>query len=216
MSKTTRILKWINWLNLFNRTNDETGKDFLIKKNRKNPIVNLLNGDVMVCRKNVSVDDEEMISDDLQYNRIEIFREVNIQMLTSRNIYDGLELEWGETSIDAMPNNSSKDLAKVIIYKIFRRNIFFFNSCLSWNFKSLYEQESWIIQLPAVLFICLNRYKFVKATQSSSKILEPFEFYPSIYLDRFMHKNKEMVKLKRKHLKILKNDLKQLEDQLNT
>ncbi len=90
------------------RSNDETTKDLLSCKNRKNPIVNLLNGDLMVCRKNP-------MSDELQHNRIEIFREVNIQMLNSRNIYDGLELEWGETSIDATTNNTSIDLARVIM-----------------------------------------------------------------------------------------------------
>ena len=90
---------------------------------------------------------------------MEIFREINIRMLNSRNLHAGLESEWGETSIDIDPSEVTMN-------------------------KSIYEQESWIVQLPSVLFICLNRYKLVKATQSLSKILEPFEFYPFIYLDR--------------------------------
>ncbi len=61
------------------------------KKNRKNPIVNLLNGDILISRKN---------SEDVSNSRTETFREVNIQMLNSRNLHEGLELEWGETSID--------------------------------------------------------------------------------------------------------------------
>jgi hypothetical protein len=93
---------------------------------------------------------------------VETFREVNIRMLNSRNLHAGLELEWGETSIDKFattPQNSKQPQQQI-------------------------KEETWIEQLPSVLFICLNRYKFVKATQSSSKILEPFEFYPFMYLDR--------------------------------
>ena len=72
------------------------------------------------------------------------------------------------------------------------------------------------MQSPSVLFICLNRYKFVKATQSSSKILEPFEFYEHIYLDRYMYENRELIKLKRKELKLLKNELQLLEEKLKS
>lgn len=86
-------------------------------------------------------------------------------MLNARNLHAGLELEWGETSIDKLITSKNK------------------NTQVPMN-KSFYQQESWIKELPPVLFICLNRYKFVKATQSSSKIIEPFEFYPHIYLDR--------------------------------
>ena len=72
------------------------------------------------------------------------------------------------------------------------------------------------MQLPSVLFICLNRYKFVQATQAPSKILEPFEFYQHIYLDRYMYVNREKIKLKRKELKLLKNELEKLEEKLKT
>ena len=59
--------------------------------NKKNPIVNLLNGDMLISHKN---------SEDVSNSLTETFREVNIQMLISRNLHEGLELEWGETSID--------------------------------------------------------------------------------------------------------------------
>lgn len=106
-------------------------------------------------------------------------------MLNSRNLHAGLELEWGETSIDKLTstsqnskqNQSQQFKEEALPDKNLRSTEIAMN-------KSIYEQESWIVQLPSVLFICLNRYKFVKATQSSSKILEPFEFYPFIYLDR--------------------------------
>ncbi len=135
-----------------------------LRKNRKNPIVNLLNGDCLIYRKNT---DENITS-----SLIEIFREVNIQMLNARNLHAGLELEWGETSIDSSaPPVMLVEQAERVQNE-------------TTNKQSSYEQETWVVKLPSVLFICLNRYKFSKDTQSSSKILEPFEFYPQIYLDR--------------------------------
>jgi hypothetical protein len=147
-----------------------------LRKNRKNPIVKLLNGDILINRKNSDEDETHSI--------MEIFREINIQMLNSRNLHAGLELEWGETSIDKQSTNSSITSTTTAASTSTATNTA--NQSLSQTNtnKSIYEQESWIVNLPSVLFVCLNRYKFVKATQSSSKILEPFEFYPYIYLDR--------------------------------
>ncbi len=175
LSSTGSLIDNLNNLNL--RTTDKLiiNQQLNTRKNRKNPIVNLLNGDILINRKN---NDEDVTS-----NMIEIFREVNIQMCNARNLHEGLELEWGETSIDKFSGNNNQSGPNS------NNN----NSCSNNNRpgeaqtkmnKSFYEQESWIVKLPSVLFICLNRYKFVKATQSSSKILEPFEFYPHIYLDR--------------------------------
>jgi hypothetical protein len=52
------------------------------RKNRKNPIVNLFDGDIKIIRK--SADDENSVN-----TLEEIFREVNIQMLNSRTLYEG-------------------------------------------------------------------------------------------------------------------------------
>jgi ubiquitin carboxyl-terminal hydrolase 25/28 len=122
-------------------------------------------------------------------------------MLNARSLHAGLELEWGETSIDKLiaPTNNSKLLQADQLLN-----------------KSIYQQESWIAQLPSVLFICLNRYKFVKATQSSAKILEPFEFDQHIYLDRYMYTNREIVKSKRQELSVLNSELKRLEAKLSS
>lgn len=170
---------------------------------------------------------------------VEIFREINIQMLNSRTLHAGLELEWGETSIDTKTTTSTattpaitKTTPSGLTTTKMETEEMSVSSSVSpaqppypnvtstpklisseseptttvktqtvapqpgsvaddsaisssvSSSSSIYEQESWVVKLPAVLFICLNRYKFVQATQSSSKILEPFEFYPHIYLDR--------------------------------
>ena len=79
-------------------------------KNKRNPIVKLLNGDILINRKKT---DEEANSNSL----IEVFREVNIQMLNARNLHAGLELEWGETSIDKLitpnVNAANSSIAKL-------------------------------------------------------------------------------------------------------
>lgn len=124
-------------------------------------------------------------------------------MLNSRNLHAGLELEWGETLIDKQ--NISGETNEMSNSGINESGI---------N-RSIYQQESWVKKLPRVLFICLNRYKFVQATQSSSKILEPFEFYQEIYLDRYLDENKEIIIKKRKEVKLLREELKNLENKLN-
>lgn len=147
-----------------------------LRKNHKNPIVNLLNGVMLISRKN---SDEETTN-----NLLEIFREVNIQMLNSRTLHAGLELEWGETIFSSSTTTTAQNsvdgnkIQPTVIPTSPK------DTTSHQMNRSIYEQESWLVKLPEVLFICLNRYKFVKATKSSSKIIEPFEFYPSIYLDR--------------------------------
>lgn len=115
-------------------------------------------------------------------------------MLNSRNLHSGLELEWGETSIDKSTEPSASSSSTSTTLKSPPTDAASIESSTlvasaiheSSTSSSIYEQESWVVKLPAVLFICLNRYKFIHATQSSSKILEPFEFYPYMYLDRLV------------------------------
>ena len=134
-------------------------------------------------------------------------------MLNARNLHAGLELEWGETSIDKLITSNSIKASSSSAGGSNTNTNSKTTSSVPMN-RSFYQQESWIVQLPSVLFVCLNRYKFVKATQSSSKIIEPFEFYPQIYLDRYMQSNREIVKAKRKQLQAYNNELNKLEDKL--
>ena len=134
-------------------------------------------------------------------------------MLNARNLHAGLELEWGETSIDKLITSNSIKASSSSAGGSNTNTNSKTTSSVPMN-RSFYQQESWIVQLPSVLFVCLYRYKFVKATQSSSKIIEPFEFYPQIYLDRYMQSNREIVKAKRKQLQAYNNELNKLEDKL--
>jgi len=72
-----------------------------------------------------------------------------------------------------------------------------------------------LTRLPPVLFICLNRYRFSQTTKQASKIIAPFEFYPEIYLDRYMLINKNLILNKRNIAKTLYAQLHDLENTLN-
>ena len=70
-------------------------------------------------------------------------------------------------------------------------------------------------RLPPVLFTCLNRYRFSHTTKQASKIIAPFEFYPELYLDRYMLINKNLILHKRNLARTLYAQLHDLEDTLN-
>ncbi len=80
--------------------------------------------------------------------------------------------------------------------------------------KAIVEQR-WLTRLPPVLFICLNRYRFSQTTKQASKIIAPFEFYPELYLDRYMLINKNLILNKRHIAKTLYAQLHDLENTLN-
>jgi hypothetical protein len=80
--------------------------------------------------------------------------------------------------------------------------------------KAIVEQR-WLTRLPPVLFICLNRYRFSQTTKQASKIIAPFEFYPELYLDRYMLINKNLIINKRQIAKTLYAQLHELENTLN-
>jgi hypothetical protein len=72
-----------------------------------------------------------------------------------------------------------------------------------------------LTRLPPVLFICLNRYRFSQTTKQASKIIAPFEFYPELYLDRYMLINKNLILNKRNIARTLYGQLHNLENTLN-
>jgi len=72
-----------------------------------------------------------------------------------------------------------------------------------------------LTRLPPVLFICLNRYRFSQTTKQASKIIAPFEFYPELYLDRYMLINKNLILNKRNIARTLYAQLHDLENTLN-
>ncbi|UJR30705.1 hypothetical protein I4U23_018225 [Adineta vaga] len=116
----------------------------------------------------------------------EALRQINIQMVDVTNLYDGLETLWLGSSDDKLSNQ-----------------------------QNIVEQR-WLTQLPSILFICLNRYRFSATTKQASKIIAPFEFYPELYLDRYMLTNKDLILEKRNIARKLYDQLNNLENTLNS
>ena len=87
--------------------------------------------------------------------------------------------------------------------------------CLSHSYPQAIVEQRWLTRLPPLLFICLNRYRFSQTTKQTSKIVAPFEFYPELYLDRYMLNNKNLVVNKRNIARTLYNQLHDLENTLN-
>ncbi|CAF3727151.1 unnamed protein product [Rotaria sp. Silwood1] len=153
--------------NLMNIDNTTISTNFI------NPINTFVTGEVIVERN--------------ENNSIrEALRQINIQMIDSSNLYDGLEALWLGSADESLSSQ-----------------------------QAIVEQR-WLTRLPPVLFICLNRYRFSQTTKQASKIIAPFEFYPELYLDRYMLTNKNLILNKRNIARTLYAQLHELEKTLDS
>eukprot|EP01022_Parablepharisma_sp_SALTPOND_P028630 TRINITY_DN71294_c1_g1_i1.p1 TRINITY_DN71294_c1_g1~~TRINITY_DN71294_c1_g1_i1.p1 ORF type:complete len:596 (-),score=87.21 TRINITY_DN71294_c1_g1_i1:3189-4976(-) len=77
------------------------------------------------------------------------------------------------------------------------------------------EQQYWITKRPAVLSIQIQRLAFDKATKKPKKINSPVHFDKTIYLDRFMLENKQLVGLGKSSICKYKEKIAKLKDGLH-
>ncbi|XP_040836589.1 ubiquitin carboxyl-terminal hydrolase 25 isoform X8 [Ochotona curzoniae] len=75
-------------------------------------------------------------------------------------------------------------------------------------------QEHWFTELPPVLTFELSRFEFNQALGRPEKIHKKLEFPPVLYLDRYMHRNREITRIKREEIKRLKDYLTVLQQRL--
>ncbi|CAI5772719.1 ubiquitin carboxyl-terminal hydrolase 25 isoform X3 [Podarcis lilfordi] len=75
-------------------------------------------------------------------------------------------------------------------------------------------QEHWFTELPPVLTFELSRFEFNQALGRPEKIHNKLEFPQVLYLDRYMHKNREITRIKREEIKRLKEYLTILQQRL--
>uniref|UniRef100_A0A8B9QG33 ubiquitinyl hydrolase 1 n=1 Tax=Apteryx owenii TaxID=8824 RepID=A0A8B9QG33_APTOW len=75
-------------------------------------------------------------------------------------------------------------------------------------------QEHWFTELPPVLTFELSRFEFNQALGRPEKIHNKLEFPPILYLDRYMHKNREITRIKRDEIKRLREYLTVLQQRL--
>ncbi|KAJ8414630.1 hypothetical protein AAFF_G00038320 [Aldrovandia affinis] len=75
-------------------------------------------------------------------------------------------------------------------------------------------QERWFTELPPVLTFELSRFEFNQAKGRPEKIHNKLEFPFVLYMDRYMHRNREVTQLKREEVRKLQEHLTFLQQQL--
>ncbi|XP_078514481.1 ubiquitin carboxyl-terminal hydrolase 25 isoform X3 [Lissotriton helveticus] len=75
-------------------------------------------------------------------------------------------------------------------------------------------QEHWFTELPPVLTFELSRFEFNQALGRPEKIHHKLEFPSLLYMDRYMHRNREITRIKRDEIKRLKDQLTVLQQRL--
>ncbi|XP_064157376.1 ubiquitin carboxyl-terminal hydrolase 25-like isoform X1 [Anguilla rostrata] len=75
-------------------------------------------------------------------------------------------------------------------------------------------QERWFTELPSVLTFELSRFQFNQAMGRPEKIHSKLEFPSVLYMDRYMHRNREATQLKRAEMRRLREHLTFLQQQL--
>ncbi|KAM4014799.1 ubiquitin carboxyl-terminal hydrolase 28 isoform 2-T2 [Anomaloglossus baeobatrachus] len=77
-----------------------------------------------------------------------------------------------------------------------------------------YRQERWFIKLPPVLTFELLRYEYNQSLGQPEKIHNKLEFPEIIYMDRFLFRNKEMIRRKSEEIKNLTREIDHLHQKL--
>ncbi|NXH14677.1 UBP28 hydrolase, partial [Bucco capensis] len=77
-----------------------------------------------------------------------------------------------------------------------------------------YGQERWFTKLPPVLTFELSRFEFNQSLGQPEKIHTRLEFPQTIYMDRYLYCNKELIQMKREEIKRLKEKMVLLQQQL--
>ncbi|NXF09286.1 UBP28 hydrolase, partial [Smithornis capensis] len=77
-----------------------------------------------------------------------------------------------------------------------------------------YGQERWFTKLPPVLTFELSRFEFNQSLGQPEKIHTKLEFPQTIYMDRYLYCNKDLIQLKREEMKRLKEKMVALQQKL--
>ncbi|NXO95698.1 UBP28 hydrolase, partial [Certhia brachydactyla] len=77
-----------------------------------------------------------------------------------------------------------------------------------------YGQERWFTKLPPVLTFELSRFEFNQSLGQPEKIHTKLEFPQTMYMDRYLHCNKDLIQMKREEMKRLKEKMVTLQQKL--
>ncbi|NWU37321.1 UBP28 hydrolase, partial [Hylia prasina] len=77
-----------------------------------------------------------------------------------------------------------------------------------------YGQERWFTKLPPVLTFELSRFEFNQSLGQPEKIHTKLEFPQTMYMDRYLYCNKDLIQMKREEMKRLKEKMVSLQQKL--
>ncbi|XP_014115301.1 PREDICTED: ubiquitin carboxyl-terminal hydrolase 28 isoform X5 [Pseudopodoces humilis] len=77
-----------------------------------------------------------------------------------------------------------------------------------------YGQERWFTKLPPVLTFELSRFEFNQSLGQPEKIHTKLEFPQTMYMDRYLYCNKDLIQMKREEMKRLKEKMLTLQQKL--
>ncbi|NXP33704.1 UBP28 hydrolase, partial [Leiothrix lutea] len=77
-----------------------------------------------------------------------------------------------------------------------------------------YGQERWFTKLPPVLTFELSRFEFNQSLGQPEKIHTKLEFPQTMYMDRYLYCNKDLIQMKREEMKRLKERMVTLQQKL--
>ncbi|KAM9299364.1 ubiquitin carboxyl-terminal hydrolase 28 [Gastrophryne carolinensis] len=77
-----------------------------------------------------------------------------------------------------------------------------------------YKQERWFTKLPPVMTLELSRFEYNQSLGQPEKIHNKLEFPEIIYMDRYLYKNKELIKKKQEKVRRLNMRIKELHQKL--
>ncbi|NXH46705.1 UBP28 hydrolase, partial [Dicaeum eximium] len=77
-----------------------------------------------------------------------------------------------------------------------------------------YGQERWFTKLPPVLTFELSRFEFNQSLGQPEKIHTKLEFPQTIYMDRYLYCNKDLIQMKREEMRRLKEKMVTLQQKL--
>ncbi|KAM4651388.1 ubiquitin carboxyl-terminal hydrolase 28 isoform 2-T2 [Discoglossus pictus] len=128
----------------------------------------------------------EGFHEDKTFSNIETFGQYPLQVNGFRNLNECIEGAMVEGEIENLQNGPSKK----------------------------YRQERWFTKLPPVLTFELSRFEFNQSLGQPEKIHNKLEFPEIIYMDRYLYKNKPLIRKKREEIRKLQRCIELLKQKL--
>ncbi|GAB5576343.1 ubiquitin carboxyl-terminal hydrolase 25 isoform X1 [Prionailurus iriomotensis] len=152
----------------------------------KNPMVELFYGRFLAVG----------VLEGKKFENTEMFGQYPLQVNGFKDLHECLEAAMIEGEIESLHSENSGKSGQEV-WKLF---------------PGLFMH--WFTKLPPVLTFELSRFEFNQALGRPEKIHNKLEFPQVLYLDRYMHRNREITRIKREEIKRLKDYLTVLQQRL--